>query len=71
VSTTGLEPEAILFDLLMLEGSIDLDFLVRFFLDELDGFFDGSEVVSFGKVYFSATMVGMLIGTDPINIWLV
>jgi hypothetical protein len=71
VSTTGLEPEAILFDLLMVEGSIDLDFLVRFFLDEPDGFFDGSEVVSFGKVCFLSTVVGMLIGTDPIIIWLV
>jgi hypothetical protein len=54
----------------MLEGSIDLGFLVRFFLDELDGFFDGSETVSFGEgeFWFSTAMVGMLIGTDPIII---
>jgi hypothetical protein len=57
----------------MLERSIDFDFLVRFFLDELDSFFDGSETVSFGRgeIWFSTAMVGMLIGIDHIIIWLV
>jgi hypothetical protein len=32
--------------------------LVRFFLDEQDGFFDGSEVVSFGKVCFFSNSGG-------------